>query len=112
MTTHLDRGDDSDLTRARLAARGMRGEIAPQGKPAPVAASHRWPVERTNAWTNAHKKLVWCTERRAAVIALMAGVFGGGHHCPAVGAGWVDALSVGHTTCPQAMSVLPIGASS
>ena len=26
-------------------------------------------MERTNAWTNAHKKLVWCTERRAVVIA-------------------------------------------
>jgi hypothetical protein len=25
-------------------------------------------VERTNAWTNAHKKLVWCTERRARVV--------------------------------------------
>jgi hypothetical protein len=40
-----------------------------QGKPAPIAASQRWVVERTNAWTNAHKKLVWCTERRAVVIA-------------------------------------------
>jgi hypothetical protein len=28
----------------------------------------RWGVERTNAWYNAHKKLVWCTERRGQVI--------------------------------------------
>ena len=69
MTVTLDRGYDSDVTRARLATRGLHGEIAPKGKPAPVAASQRWPVERTNAWGNAHKKLVWCTERRAVVIA-------------------------------------------
>lgn len=47
----------------------MDGEIAPRGKPAPIAASQRWPVARTNAWTNAHKKLVWCTERRTVVVA-------------------------------------------
>lgn len=69
MTVNLDRGYDSDVTRERLAARGLHGAIAPRGKPAPIAASARWPVERTNAWTNAHKKLVWCTERRAPVIA-------------------------------------------
>ena len=28
----------------------------------------RWVVERTNSWHNAHKKLVWCTERRGTVI--------------------------------------------
>ncbi len=68
-TVHLDRGYDSDRTRERLAARGLLGAIAARGRPAPVAASRRWPVERTNAWTNAHKKLVWCTERRAIVVA-------------------------------------------
>ncbi len=26
-------------------------------------------VERTHAWFNAHKKLVWCPERRRPVIA-------------------------------------------
>lgn len=69
MTVHLDRGYDSDVTRERLARRGLRGEIAEKGKPAPVTAGNRWRVERTNAWTNAHKKLVWCTERRERVIA-------------------------------------------
>ncbi len=68
-TVHLDRGDDGNRTRERLADRGLRGEVARQGRPAPIAASERWPVERTNAWTNAHKKLVWCTERRAVVVA-------------------------------------------
>ena len=69
MTIHLDRGYDSGATRQRLAARGLRAAIAAKGKPAPITAGQRWVVERTNAWTNAHKKLVWCTERRAAVVA-------------------------------------------
>jgi hypothetical protein len=68
-TVHLNRGYDSARTLERLAARGLAGAIAPTGKPAPIAASARWPVERTNAWTNAHKKLVWCTERRDRLIA-------------------------------------------
>lgn len=69
VTIHLDRGYDSFVTRDRLAVRKLRAEIAERGKPAPVTASQRWVVERTNAWTNAHKKLVWCTERRARVLA-------------------------------------------
>lgn len=68
LTVHLDRGYDSGVTRERIAARGLRGEIAEKGKPAPVTVGKRWVVERTNAWTNAYKKLVWCTERRAQVI--------------------------------------------
>jgi transposase len=64
----LDRGYDSELTRERLRARGLIPEISEKGKPAPLNATGRWPVERTNSWQNAHKKLVWCTERRARVI--------------------------------------------
>jgi putative transposase of IS4/5 family DUF4096/DDE family transposase len=69
MTVHLDRGYDSGVTRERLARRGLQAAIAPKGRAAPIAASQRWPVERTHAWTNAHKKLVWCTERRQVVVA-------------------------------------------
>jgi transposase len=69
MVVHLDRGYDSGATRERLTARGLTAAIAAKGAPAPIAAGRRWVVERTNAWTNAHKKLVWCTERRAAVVA-------------------------------------------
>ncbi|MDQ4043926.1 MAG: IS5 family transposase [Chloroflexota bacterium] len=69
MTIHLDRGYDSGVTRTLLATRGLAAEIAMRGKPAPITAGTRWVVERTTAWTNAHKKLVWCTERRAAVVA-------------------------------------------
>jgi len=69
LTVHLDRGYDSEATRTRLATRGLTAAIAAKGKPAPVTAGQRWVVERTNAWSNAHKTLVWCTERRAVVIA-------------------------------------------
>jgi hypothetical protein len=69
MTIHLDRGDDSGVTLQRLAVRGLGAEIARRGFPAPITAGLRWGVERTTAWSNAHKTLVWCTERRAVVIA-------------------------------------------
>lgn len=44
------RGYDSRTTREVLAARGMTGQIAVKGTPAPIQASRRWPVERTHAW--------------------------------------------------------------
>jgi transposase len=65
---HLDRGYDSDLTRKRLAERDLIGVISKKGKPSVLGATNRWVVERTNSWQNAHKKLVWCTERRSRVI--------------------------------------------
>ena len=58
MKVHLDRGYDSATTRTLLAARGADAEIAARGKPAPITAGLRWVVQRTTAWTNAHKKLV------------------------------------------------------
>lgn len=67
-TVHLDAGYDSHKTRDLLAERGMTGEIAEKGKPAPIQATKRWPVERTNAWGNQFKKLVWNTERCDPVI--------------------------------------------
>ena len=65
MSVHLDRGYDSRSTREKLEDRGLLAVISEKGKPAPLAATKRWVVERTNSsWNNAHKKLVWCTERR------------------------------------------------
>jgi transposase len=68
ISVHLDRGYDSKTTREKLQDRGFLAEISQKGKPAPIAASKRWVVERTNSWNNAHKKLVWCTERTDPVI--------------------------------------------
>lgn len=68
MSVHLDRGYDSRSTREKLEDRGLLAVISEKGKPAPLQATKRWVVERTNSWNNAHKKLVWCTERRESVI--------------------------------------------
>ena len=65
---HLDRGYDSKATHERLEERTLLAEISEKGKPAPLAATKRWVIERTNSWHNAHKKLVWCTEREGRVI--------------------------------------------
>jgi transposase len=68
VSVHLDRGYDSEATRKRLGDRGLGAVISQKGKPAPLQATKRWVVERTSSWHNAHKKLVWCTERRGRVI--------------------------------------------
>ena len=68
VTVHLDRGYDSEATRERLRDRGLAPAISEKGKPAPLQATRRWVVERTNSWNNAHKKLAWCTERRGRVV--------------------------------------------
>jgi hypothetical protein len=46
--------------------------ISERGKPAPLWATKRCVVERTNSWQAklAHKKLGWCIERKGSVIAL------------------------------------------
>ena len=69
-SVHLDRGYDSLLSRERLEELGLGWEISGKGKPAPYWATYRWVVERTSSWHNAHKKLVWCTERVGRVIDL------------------------------------------
>jgi transposase len=67
-SVHLDRGYDSKATRERLQERGLLADISRKGTPAPLTATKRWVVERTNSWHNAHKKLLWCTERQGQVI--------------------------------------------
>ncbi len=68
MNVHLDRGYDSQTTREKLKARGLIPRISEKGKPAPLAATQRWVVERTNSWNNAPKKLVRCTKRGDRVV--------------------------------------------
>lgn len=55
---HLDRGYDSKPARLRLSERGLVAQISQKGRPAPLNATKRWVIERTNSWQNAHKKLV------------------------------------------------------
>lgn len=66
VTVHLDAGYDSSVTRQLLTDRGLSGQIACKGKPAPIQVGKRWVVERTNAWHNSFYKLARCTERRQA----------------------------------------------
>jgi transposase len=69
ITVHLDAGYDSKATRELLDEFGCHGQIATKGKPAPLQATKRWPVERTNSWHNrGFKKLSYCTERLTRVI--------------------------------------------
>jgi len=65
---HLDAGYDYQPCREVLAGRGMIGEIATRGVPAPIQAGRRWVIERTHAWGNQYGKLRWCTERRRLVV--------------------------------------------
>lgn len=52
ITVHLDAGYDSGKTREELNRREMTPEIAHKGRPAPIQATQRWHIERTNAWHN------------------------------------------------------------
>jgi transposase len=68
ITVHLDAGYDSGKTRDELESRKMTGEIAHKGDKAPIQASRRWHVERTNAWHNGFNRLQRCYERNEDVI--------------------------------------------
>jgi transposase len=68
ITVHLDSGYDSGKTRDTLAERGLSGQIAHKGEKAPIQASRRWHVERTNSWHNGFNRLQRCYERSEIVI--------------------------------------------
>ena len=78
VTVHLDAGYDYRPCREALAERGLLGEIAARGTPAPIQVGKRWPVERTNSWLNDFGRLRRCTERRRdcvdAYLALAAAI--------------------------------------
>jgi hypothetical protein len=63
VTVHLDRGYDSGLTRQRLAARGLQGEIAPRGKLAPLTAGQRWVDEREDRNDGREHHMIRIVER-------------------------------------------------
>jgi transposase len=75
-TVHLDAGYDYQPCRDELARRGLVGQIAARGIPAPIQAGRRWVVERTHAWANQYGKLRWCTERRRVVVAFWLALAG------------------------------------
>ncbi|TFV54520.1 IS5 family transposase [Geodermatophilus sp. DF01-2] len=75
---HLDAGYDYRPCREALDERGLAGQIAHRGEPAPIQVGRRWVVERTNSWLNDFGKLRRCTERRRdcvdAYLALAAAI--------------------------------------
>ncbi len=68
VTVHLDAGYDYQPCRDALEQRGLRGQIAHRGAPAPIQVGRRWVVERTNSWLNDFGRLRRCTERRHACV--------------------------------------------
>jgi transposase len=68
VTVHLDAGYDYRPCREALEERGLCGEIASRGTPAPIQVGKRWVVERTNSWFNDFGRLRRCTERRRACL--------------------------------------------
>jgi hypothetical protein len=67
-TCHLDAGYHGRPTRQLLAQLGFAPQIAASGVPAPIQASRRWPVERTNSWRNDYGKLRRMTDRTATIV--------------------------------------------
>ena len=73
-TIWLDRGYDSELTKARLAQRGITDAVIARrrrrGQPSPAPAKPclglRWPVERTNSWLSNFGQLRRNTDRKTA----------------------------------------------
>jgi hypothetical protein len=65
---HLDRGYDSTKTRDLLEILGYNSDIALKGKPAPIQAGKRRPVERTHSWMNGYGKLRRCTDKRKVIV--------------------------------------------
>ena len=51
-TIHLDRGYDSKPTRLRLLEFGLVAEISRKGRFAPLNATRRWVIERTNVFVS------------------------------------------------------------
>jgi hypothetical protein len=67
VTSHLDAGYDSGVTRELLAQWGFEGEISRKGVPAPIQVGKRW-VERTHSWMNGYGKLRRCTDKDGATV--------------------------------------------
>jgi hypothetical protein len=76
---NLDAGYDYQPCRQVLSERGMAGQIATRGVPAPIQADRRWVIERTHAWGNQYGKLRWCTERRWLVVQFWLALVNAAH---------------------------------
>jgi hypothetical protein len=67
-TCHLDAAYNGKPARQALAGLGFTAQIARLGTPAPIQATKRWPIERTNSWMNGYGKLRRMTDRDPAIV--------------------------------------------
>ena len=68
VTSHLDAGYDSGVTRELLVELGFEGEISRKGVPAPIQVGKRWVIERTHSWMNGYGKLRRCTDKDGDIV--------------------------------------------
>jgi transposase len=68
VTSHLDAGYDSGVTRSLLLRLGFEGIVSRKGIPAPIQVGKRWVVERTHSWMNGYGKLRRLTDKNAAIV--------------------------------------------
>jgi IS5 family transposase len=66
-----DRGYDAKANHNGLAERGITAKISRRNRPGQgrrrdPLGRHRWPVERTNAWLNAFRRLLIRWDRKAS----------------------------------------------
>src|SRR4051794_24421826 len=59
VTVHLDAGYDYRPCREALEERGLHGQVAHRGEPAPIQVGKRWVVERTNSWLSLDPPSGW-----------------------------------------------------
>jgi hypothetical protein len=67
-TCHLDAAYQGTPTRQTLTGLGFAAQVARLGIPAPIQATRRWPIERTNSWMNSYGKLRRMTDRNPAIV--------------------------------------------
>ncbi len=95
-TVHLDAGYDYRPCQEALEQRGLLGEIASRGVPAPIQVGKRWVVERTNSWLNDFGRLRRCTERRRDCVDAYLALAAAHRHCPCSATGRLVPLPLGH----------------
>jgi hypothetical protein len=62
------RGEKAGKSPVDRGKQGLKRSTMVDAECSPLGTTKRWFVERTNSWTNAHKKLTWCTEREGRVL--------------------------------------------
>jgi transposase len=100
---HLDAGYDYQPCRQVLAARGMVGQIATRGRPAPVQAGCRWVIERTHPGPTSTASCAGVPSG-AGRCRVLAGAGQRHHRLWPAGPPCLDLLSLGRAPPPPPMT--------